>query len=312
MIFSTQLYFISLRDIPATLALDIDTAFVFTNHGTHYEKLGFGTKQGNIFELSIQYKNEQTLDYIIDLFCAAYTVVSAYNYFNYFDFLPTLNNPIPCASFQGNDEAYLACLLVQKCYKNQSYKNAICKFHVAHETFSLHPMELHPDNEPIKRDMVLTEYIRIANVIITCYSIIEELGLQIIINKLSDGTLESSVIQNGNAWNPTVLKRLRETLLENGINPNMKIVWISRNELLRPFKHKVVDNNNPCTWNNNTNIKDFNITITDAILELSHMRSRLASHRIEERVLKLAVYDAENAFHLARILLLNFFQIELS
>ena len=75
MLFSLQLCFISEKDIPATLILDNTTKFVFTNHGKYYEKLGIGTNQGNIFELSIQYSDERIRNHIIDLFCAAYTVI---------------------------------------------------------------------------------------------------------------------------------------------------------------------------------------------------------------------------------------------
>ena len=309
MLFSLQLCFISEKDVPATLMLDYTTKFVFTNHGKHYEKLGVSTNQGNIFELSIQYSDERVRNYIIDLFCAAYTVVAAYNHFDLFGLLATPTGDPKFSACQGDDEAYSACLLVQKCYSNQRYKNAICKYHVAHETFFLHPMDLHPVNEPIERNTVLTENIRIANVVVACYSILEELGLQIIIKKLDDGTNESSVTHDGKAWNPEVLERLKTALQTNGINPETNIMWLSRNGISRPFKHNVVSSDNPCEWNDGNGIKDFNIGITDAILELSYMRSCLASHSVGDRVLELTIYDADNAFHLARMVLLDFFKI---
>lgn len=310
MIFSPNLYFISKQDIPATLMIDTTTEFLFTNHGKCCKKMDVRTTRGNIFELSIQYEDEQTRNEIIDLFCAAYTVVAAYNYYDIFELLPTAGVP-KFSACQGDDTAYLACLLVQKCYKNQSYKNALCKYHVAHETYALHPMDLDPIYEPINTNMVLTENIRIAYVVIVCYSILEELGLQIITKRLECGQNESSVTADGKAWNSEVLGRLKNALVSNGIDPDTNIMWLSRNGLPRPFKHKVVDTSNPCKWNDGAALKDFNIKITDAILELSHMRSHLASHGVGDRVLKLTVYDAENAFHLARMLLLNFFNIKI-
>ena len=311
MIFSLQLCFISEKDIPGTLRIDEYTEFVFTNHGKYYEKSGLGTTQGNIFELSIQYSDQLVRNHIIDLFCAAYTVVAAYNHYDLFELLATPLGDSKFSACQGDDEAYSACLLVQKCYNNQKYKNAICKDHVAHETYTLHPMDLHPINEPIERNTVLTENIRIANVVIACYSILEELGLQIIIKKLDDGTNESSVTPDGKSWNTEVLERLKSALFTNGINPDTDIMWLSRNGIPRPFKYNVVDTSNPCEWNDGDAIKDFNIKITDAILELSYMRSRLASHGVGDRVLELTIYDVDNAFHLTRIVLLDFFKIKL-
>ena len=310
MLFSLQLCFISEKDIPAILTLDDTTKFVFTNHGKYSEKLGISTYQGNIFELSIQYSDEQIRNHIIDLFCAAYTVVAAYNYFDLFEILATPFGDPKFSACQGDDEAYSACLLVQQCYNSQRYKNAICKYHVAHGSFALHPMDLHPVNEPIERITVLTENIRIANVVVACYSILEELGLQIIIKKSDDGSNESSVTPDGKAWNTAVLERLKNALFINGINPESDIMWLSRNSIPRPFRDNVIDSSNPCEWSDGDVIKDFNIKITDAILELSYMRSHLASHGVGSRVLKLTMYDAENAFHLARMVLLNFFKIK--
>lgn len=309
MLFSLQLCFISKKDIPTTLILDNTTKFVFTNHEKYYEKLGIATNQGNIFELSIQYSDERVRNHIIDLFCAAHTVIAAYNHYDLFELLATPTGDPKFSACQGDDEAYSACLLVQKCYNSQRYKNAICKYYVAHETFALHPMDLHPVNEPIERNTVLTENIRIANVVVACYSILEELGFQIIIKKLDDGTNESSVTPDGKAWNPEVLERLKTALRTNGINPESDIMWLSRNGIPRPFRDNVVDTSSPCEWSDGDAIADFNIKITDAILELSYMRSHLASHSVGNRVLKLTIYDAENAFHLARMVLLNFFKI---
>ena len=307
MIFSLQFYFKSNNDILENLKIDDNTEFVFTNHGHNCVKNSFCTTNANIFELSINYEDENIRNNIIDLFCAAYTVIHAWNYYDFSDLFAKLKSDTSFSIFEGDDRIYLVCLLVQKCYGNQCYKNAICKYHVAQEIFSLHPLALHPSQEPINITTVLTENIRIANVVVDCYSILEELGLQI---KL-DSKNESSVSNDGKSWNPAILDKLKGTLKSNNINPDSSIPWLCRNGITRPFKDMIVEVGNPCEWNDGDAIKDFNIIITDAILELSYMRSRLASHGLNDRVLKLTIYDAENSFNLSRIILLNFFKITL-
>lgn len=307
MIFSLQFYFKSNNDILNNLKIDDNTEFVFTKHGKNCVKHGFCTTNANIFELSIQYNDENICNNIIDLFCSVYTVINAFNHYDFSDLFARLKSDTSFSTFLGNDLIYLACLLVQKCYSNQCYKNAICKYHVAHEIYSLHPLDLHPSQEPININTVLTENIRISNVLVDCYSILEELGLQIII----DSKNKRSVTEDGKSWNPDILEKLKGTLNSNNIDPDANIPWLCRNGIIRPFKDKIVDVSNPCEWNDGDIIKDFNIKITDAILELSYMRSRLASHGLNDRVLQLTIYDAENSFNLARIILLNFFKITL-
>ena len=64
------------------------------------------------------------------------------------------------------DEALLeACRLVQKVHGAQNIENAVCKYYVAHDVFKLHPMDLHPLEDPFDNEYLLSERIRIANVI---------------------------------------------------------------------------------------------------------------------------------------------------
>ena len=142
--------------------------------------------------------------------------------------------------------------------------------------------------------------------IIICYSILEELKLNIITKQN-----ENSLISEGTKWNPEVYSRLSDRLTECGLCPDSEIMWLSRNGIDRPFKSKLINVDNKCEWSDGEIINDFNIKLTDAILEVSYMRSKLASHNVGDRVTLLCVYDAENAFHFARIILLDYFKIKL-
>lgn len=194
------------------------------------------------------------------------------------------------------DEALLeACRLVQKVHGAQKIENAVCKYYVAHDVFKLHPMDLHPLEDPFDNEYLLSERIRIANVIVECYSILEELHMQIKASRENPSVIDGR-------WDPKVKSELVERLQTKGIDTDKKIPWSTRNGVVRPFKTDVVNADDLCEWSDGAEICDFNISICDAILELSYMRSQLSSHSLGGNVLKLSVYDADNAFFLARYL----------
>ena len=163
-------------------------------------------------------------------------------------------------------------------------------------SFALFDDNKHPLEDPFVNEYLLTERIRIANVIVNCYAVLEELHMQIIAD-----TKNPSVI-NGK-WNPLVKEELCSRLARKSIDSQKSIPWLSRNGVIRPFRASAVEADALCEWSDGQAICDFKINICDAILELSYMRSQLASHKYGNKVFKLSVYDADNAFFLARYLL---------
>ena len=248
---------------------------------------------------------------LVDLLCASHTVVAGYNYEAPEEILARLDKlgddsetkVGELGEVYGDDGLYYACLIVKRAINSQYEKNAVCKYHVAHEVYTLHPMDLHPLEDSFGESHLLTEHVRIANVVMECYSVLEEIGVPIHASRE-----KPSVI--GGGWNPIVKEDLIEHLVKNNISPNLDIPWLTRNEIIRPFKTKVVDNNRMCEWSDGKLINDFNINICDAILELSYMRSQLSAHVLNKKVLNLTVYDAENAFSLARTILLKHYEID--
>jgi len=299
---SLKLTFHSNQDIPDRIKIDDTCSFVLKNWGAFCPDVCVGVADGNIFELLIEYSDDNKKCEVIDLFCAAVCVVSGFNSLDPQTVLSNMNSPNYSSTFSKDEYYYNACIMVQKCFSNQHQMNAVCKFYVAHKAIELHPLDLHPKYDPLKKEYLLTELISISNVIICCYSVLEELGLNIVVKQN-----ESSLTSDGTKWNPDVYNRLCNSLLENNLNPNMDVMWLSRNGILRPFKTPVINITSECEWSDGNMIKDFNIKLTDAILELSYMRSKLSSHNIGSRVLQLTIYDAENAFHLARMVLLEYF-----
>ncbi len=305
MTISLKVTFCSNEDIQEKIPINDSCSFILKNWGNFCPKNNVHLSEGNIFEILLEYADEHDKEQILDLFCAAVSVVTGFNYLETEDLLFKTTSDAYKPSFI-EEPYYSACLLVQKVFENQHSMNAICKFYVAHKILPLHPMDLHPYHDRFVKKYNLTEQLSIAQVIIICYSILEELKLNIITKQN-----ENSLILEGTKWNPEVYSRLSDRLAECDLCPDSEIMWLSRNGIDRPFKSKIIDVDSKCEWSDGELIKDFNIKLTDAILEVSYMRSKLASHNVGDRVKKLCVYDAENAFHLARIILLDYFKIKL-
>mgnify|MGYP004513491453 CR=1 FL=1 len=204
--------------------------------------------------------------------------------------------------FLGGDSLFRACCLLKKVFGIQGYMNAVSKYFVAKEIYPLCARQMDPWNDPFVSEYLLSEQIRISNVIVACYGVLEELNLQVIASK------ENPSVINGE-WNQCVYKDLSMRLKNKKIDPEQTLPWLTRNGVHRPFK-SAVNCESSCEWSDEKEILDFNIHICDAILELSYMRSQLASHKLGDKALMLTAYDADNAFSLARRVLLKYFHMD--
>lgn len=302
--FNTWCFFCSNKPIPAELQLRNNGAIVFTPYGNSCEPMGYYDESDDIYGVEIKTATKEEAKHITEILCACHTLVEGDNMESPEDIIKRYNrdpnNILTQIGTKGvvypDDALMHACRLVHKVYGNQLLENAVCKYYVAHDIYKLHPMDLHPLEDPFVNEYLLTERIRIANVIVNCYAVLEELHMQIIAD-----TKNPSVI-NGK-WNPLVKEELCSRLARKSIDSQKSIPWLSRNGVIRPFRASAVEADALCEWSDGQAICDFKINICDAILELSYMRSQLASHKYGNKVFKLSVYDADNAFFLARYLL---------
>ena len=296
--------------LPLKYELNAESALVLHNYGSTCEPMQFTSSQGNVYGVEIQAESLFQAKEIADIFCAAHTVISGYNSENPEVIINRIDNSdkgifnIDDGIVYHDENLLFACQLTQRAFPKQSWKNALCRYHVAHEIYPLHPLDLHPYEDPFINDRILSERIRIANVITACYGVLEELNLQIKADNKHPSTIDGK-------WNPEIKSKLITRLYDNNIDPNVSFPWLTRNGIIRPFKSSAVNSSQLCEWSDGQDISDFDINICDAILELSYMRSQIATHKIDTQVHQLSVYDAENAFALSRIVLLGFFHIDL-
>lgn len=310
--YNTWCFFDSFEDLPHIIELSNNVSLVLVNYGQHCQPMNYSVSGATIFGIEIEASVKQDAIETADLLCACHSVVEGYNYESSEEIIRRFDKDESDIFSQtgkkgvvyGDDRLYLACKVLKTIYNNQQYKNAVCKYYVAHEIYALHPMDLDPWKDPFISDYLLSDRVRIANVIVNCYSILEELHLQI-----KACQANPSVI-NGE-WNPLVKKEMQDRLIKSKINPLKTIPWLTRNGVVRPFKNTAIKHDSLCEWSDGKEIADFEIAICDAILELSYMRSQLSSHNLGNNVLKLSVYDAENAFALSRFILLMLFEIDI-
>jgi hypothetical protein len=254
--------------------------------------------------LFIQSDSEDEFLRIVDLLFSSLAVISGQPYVD----CPEILNKIMNQNTQHISlefkmflpyEILPACHIVKKAYNQKFLEIAVLKFNIAHDLYSIDIMHYDPHiNEP-NFIYLPSNQIKIATAITTLYSIFEELNINIKASSENPSTLN-----DGQDWNPVVYQSLMERLSSFSINIDDRISWIFRGELNRPFK-KCINVNEMCEWSNGIDIKDYNIKISDAILEVSFMRSKMASHGIANRIDMLNEKDLVNASFLARHILLS-------
>ena len=304
-------YFHSLYRIPSMVQISDSITVEFVSCGKECSEYHRYVDKGAFYELFLSTSSEKDALVIVDLLCAAYTVVSGYNTFNpkelMMEIMPEEEKKrrflIPSAHHIEDDIYwFFAAKLVEKIYSNQTYENAVCRYHTAHEIIDLHPMELHPFEDEFQEDYSLTEQIRIANLIIVCQSVLEELGINV--SKKGVALLDN----NNNEWSKPILDQYSCVLQSFGIECNKTIPWLFRMGLSASAENTVLDKSHLCEWSKGI-IHDYEMKIIDGILELKRLRNKIGAHTLENRVLKLSIYDVENAFSLVRTVLLDYFKI---
>jgi hypothetical protein len=193
----------------------------------------------------------------------------------------------------------LACAVAAKASRKKDFTYALSKYNFSINLFKSE----HDDIDPFLslRQLSISQFhydhIIFAHCIISAYSVLEELELEIRASEQKPSTKDGK-------WNPQVKNDLEERLEKKGVNLSERMVWILRGsprkiEVKRPPRLK-----SKMRWSAG-NVRDAEIEVIDAILYASWLRSKVSSHKINELTISLTPYDVENVQHLARRLLLE-------
>lgn len=294
--------------IPQSISFDDSVGVRFIPKGEYSDFLCLSVTGSQIYELILVAKTDEQAEQIADLLCSSFTVVNGYNVYKTWQLVDEARQEKQKGDYfkagrsyfcDGGESWYYASVLASKAVHDQKKMNAICKYHTAHEIVDLHYMDLNPYTK-LQYEYLLSDQIRYSNVIVTCYSILEELGLQA--PKLERG---STLLESSGKWNSKIYKKLIESLNNRSIDPDKRIRWLSRAEINSSVYDSAIDKGELCSWSDGQCIKDYEIRLVDGILWLKGLRDKIGAHDMDKRVLRLSIYDAQNAFELTREMIMQ-------
>ncbi len=216
-----------------------------------------------------------------------------------------INKPVNGFSDYSIPSYFYLSVLASKDYK---LANSIVKYQLSTEIYSQHYMDLH---EVIDWKTTNFNFIqmRFAFAIITAYSVIEELGLNVNVDVSKN---RRSILDN-NEWNPEVHDDLVNRLKLSNIKIENDISWRIRGDETEIEKKRPIKTTRETEWADPSDyedsffikIKDGYVYLPDAINYISYLRSSISSHSVGERIMNLSVFDVANAQFLARRLILE-------
>jgi hypothetical protein len=210
--------------------------------------------------------------------------------------------PINKSHYIHTDHFPLACMVAAKSSYWKLYKYALIKFGFASRLHSIFRIDIDPfeTNEHLGVSPIFANHIRYAYSIIMAYSAIEEIGLEI------RATEKNPSLINGK-WNPFVVNNLQKRLIRAGIDLKETCPWVLRGKPTLIERSKQLPSKGKCPWAKGPYVRDCELEIIDAINIASFLRSKISSHKMDEKISSLTSYDVENVRMLARRLLLGRF-----
>lgn len=179
---------------------------------------------------------------------------------------------------------------------------ALLKYRMGCSTYSLPTVETDPRlaTEHLGILPFRESHVVLASAIITYYSVIEQLGLEVRANAKKPSRLPTG------EWNPPVLDDLTERLTAAGVLVDKPIVWIQRGTPTKVGTTALKTAGITKTpWTRGPYVRDKFVDVRDAIHAASNLRSKVSSHRLDRKVASLTPYDVENVRNLSRRLLLT-------
>lgn len=186
--------------------------------------------------------------------------------------------------------------------KSIDFQYALLKYRMGSFTHSLHSIEIDPSyaTEHWGKVAFRDVHIILASSIVTFYSVIEQLNLEIKASASRPSRIKGK-------WNPPVFMDITQRLVLAGVDVNRPSIWVQRGKTTTVESVALKNTHLTKTpWSRGAYVRDKFIDVRDAILAASNLRSKVSSHRLDpKKVGVLTSYDAENIRILARRLLLT-------
>lgn len=196
-----------------------------------------------------------------------------------------------------NPDISKACPIAARASQKKAYIYSFFKYYLSCYIHTNHWMDLAPYYKDIPLSPYPYDHLRYSYAIVIAYSIIEEIGLEV------RASQENPSIKDGKR-NPVVQGDLIKRLKDAKIDLNKPILWQLRGPRKLIELKKPIESKDLAPWSYGR-MRDCDVSIVDAIYNLSWQRSKVASHKVKKYTKSLSVYDVNNAQHLARRLLLE-------
>ncbi|WP_289037769.1 hypothetical protein [uncultured Zobellia sp.] len=207
-------------------------------------------------------------------------------------------------NFKRLENLGFGCQLANVIINEKKSIYALEKYKVSLELSSFTPHSANPIYGQVFKnyDVRHQNHTRSAFAIISAFSVIEELGLEI----RSSSKKPRFTDKNKGTWNEKVLKNIEERLEKSGISNDMTFDWIYRGSPTR-----IEDELKPffgfdSQWvKYRDDIRDKTLTFPEAIHNASYLRNFIAAHKFNELTQYISPYDVFNIQSLARQLILR-------
>ena len=194
----------------------------------------------------------------------------------------------------------VACLISAKASQKKAYQYAIFKYLLSYQAVPIHARDLDPQGDWIPGKVISMfpkEHISYTTAITLCYSVLEELSLDI-----RASNKEPSMI-NGK-WNPRIKRELEERLISAGIDLSEHLLWTLRDTPTKIERERKPTILQKTEWAY-CKVRDVYVNVIDAIAYSSWLRSKVSAHKLSTLSKSLTIYDVANVQHLTRRLLLE-------
>lgn len=284
----------------------IVTGKYFKYHFEDHKYEDYGNKD---FELVIDTSKEEKAQQAYELFISALTLVDGHVTYPLSELPSVLSYNLrelkdEFAYFHKNIKRfsqagiYRAAEIAAKASFRKSLSISLYKYLFActqHSNYIIHLDPFHTDYQKLTRNPL--DHLRYSYAILSLYSIIEELGLEIRASQTKPSKINGT-------WNPVVKEDLEQRLKKSKINLSKKAYWNLRSRPTKVHLRDKLQLAGKASWARYS-IRDSTIEIIDAISYSSWLRSKIIAHKLNDSFLSISIYDVANVNFLVRQFLLD-------
>jgi hypothetical protein len=183
--------------------------------------------------------------------------------------------------------------------KRKFRSSAAFKLKLSYKLASAHWMDLHPKYYPKSFGVsdAFSDHVKMASAITLAYSAIEELQLE-------PRSINKRQVRTEAGWDEAAKKDLDQRLELSGVDTAEPLGWTRRGSQTRVHRAQRAAAGAKQPWTKGI-VRDRAVTVQDALLEASWLRSKCTTHRYQKATSSISMYDVANVQLLARRLLLE-------